>query len=130
MICAVPEKCESAVIRLDGKILGGVLSAVRIIENKGEGIYEFLSEKPVAVIKNPEYRIELTAEGEANRAFLQGGYELSFEDKGKCVRYTECSTRRLEGCLVPNQRIGYKAVVVAKERIENDAENGETDRAC
>lgn len=130
MIHAIPEKRESAVIRLNGKVLGGVLSAVRIAENKGEGIYELLSEKPVAVIKNTEYRIELTAEGEANRAFLQCGYELSIEDEDKCVRYTGCNTRRLEGCLTPNKRVGYKAVVVAKERIEDDGENGEADRAC
>lgn len=130
MIYAVPETGTKAVIRLDGEVLGGVLSAVRIAENKGEGIYEYLSATPVAVIKNTEYKIELTAEGKADNAFLQGDFELSIEDGGSLVRYIGCNTKRLEGCLTPNQRVGYKAVIVAKERIEDDGNDGDTNGDC
>lgn len=110
------ENGADLVIRVDGAVLGGVTYFKRTVKNDADGIYQFLTDKPVASIPRRKYRLEFKLrcfggcvfDGEINTITVSGG--------DKTETYTNCVVKECVCTALPEGALEYFAMVEAEER--------------
>lgn len=109
-------------VRVNGSVVGGVLSAVCKTENNLIIIEEFLTEKPVYSAPSPSFIIELKTHADPDGIFIEDGFEtISFECGGKTVEYSGCAVSKKESRLSSRGNIEYSVVISAGNRsVENE----------
>ena len=107
-------------IRVNGRLLGGVVKAVVITDNNNRLIYEYLSADPVKAVKSTGYRIRLTAEGKPDRAFFGEGLELCLGNGNERTVYSDCNVIKLESFITPENKEVYKVIIASRECDHGD----------
>lgn len=110
------EKGTDCMIRVNGEIAGGIYQLKRKTENKAEGIYEFLTDKPVAAIPQVTYILEFSMKSGVNRFFEDTIESIEICGKGRVERYTVCAVKSVESTTLPRGDVTYTVKVSAGER--------------
>lgn len=109
-------------VKINGKAVGGVISAFCKTENNLIKIEEFLTDKPVCSVTNPVYIIELKTHIDPDTLF--GGDPLesvAFESLNKTVEYTDCAVKQTTSSITAKGITEYGVVIGAGNRsVEND----------
>ena len=103
-------------IAVNGEILGGVRSLRRTTVCKGEGIYQFLTDKPVATVESRRYKLELVFHCVGACALEQDINSICVCGRQQTELYTLCTVEKLERTAEANGAVEYRAVIAAGER--------------
>lgn len=111
-------KSNGLIIRLDGKILGGVKKAVCTKKNSFTDVGEFLTDIPVSRIPESGYTIVLTMNYSNENPFLLSDSfdRINFESSNGTVTYSKCFADSVETTLNAKGLIESKVTVSAEER--------------
>lgn len=110
------EKGSDLLIKVDGEILGGVIRLRRAVKNNPDAVYEFLNEKPVALIPRKTYVLRFYMRCENGCVFDGDFNSIEVCGRGKSETYTMCTATRCESRAYPNTDINYTVTVTARER--------------
>ena len=103
-------------IAVNGEILGGVRSLRRTTVCKGEGVYQFLTDKPVAKTESRQYALDFSLHCLGVCVFENPVNSISVTDGEQTEIYTLCTVERLERVDEAEGAAEYRAVIAAGER--------------
>lgn len=114
------EKGDDIIIRLNGKIVGGVKKATCRIENTFYDISQFLTDVPVERITGKVYNIELVMNNSRKLDFLQGqSFDcLEIFNTKKTVTYKDCFISSVTASITAKNAVEYTVKITARERRE------------
>lgn len=114
------EKGDDIIIRLNGKIVGGVKKATCRIENTFYDISQFLTDVPVERITGKVYNIELVMNNSRKLDFLQGqSFDcLEIFNTKKTVTYKDCFISSVTAGISAKNAVEYTVKITARERRE------------
>ena len=110
------DKGSDVIIRVDGDILGGVTKLRRTVRSEAQGIYEFLTDRPVARLPRQTYILELWLKGRGGCVFENEIHTVTVTAKGKTEAYTGCAVTSLQCTALPRGDVEYAVTVEAEER--------------
>ncbi len=110
------EKGSDLLVRVNGNVLGGVTALRRTMRQSQKEIHEYLTDKPVAVIPEKLYYIQIKLNRSAEYPF---DGDLSFVEivgGGRTERYTSCFVQREKSDVLPRGETEYIVTIEARER--------------
>ena len=110
------EKGDDLLIRVNGAVLGGVKKLRRTVKNDPQGIYRFLTDKPVIRLDRKRYELEFFMNCGESCPFEDDVTSISVNDGRKTEIYTLCNVKRLRSTAHRRGDIEYHAVISADER--------------
>ncbi|MBR1483339.1 MAG: hypothetical protein IJ598_10280 [Ruminococcus sp.] len=111
------------VVRADGRIVGGVLSAQCVQDNRIENYGEYLTDAPVMRVPHTAHTVVLTTLSQPYATLGLEPEELSLECSGKRVVYTDCRVESVKCEILPDTAMVYTVTITADERsVENAGE--------
>ena len=110
------EKGSDLLIRVNGEILGGVKKLKRAVKTDTEGIYQFLTDKPVARWQKKTYELELWLRCAGDCVLADTVHSVCVSDGDKTELYTLCAVKCLESTAQARGAVEYHAVIDAAER--------------
>lgn len=110
------EKGENLMLRVNGAVLGGVSELRRTEKCQWDGIYTYLTDKPVAKIPSKKYYIEITLCRGEDYPFDGTVDSLSISDGERTETYSMCSVEKAESRAGARGEVVYTVTVAAEER--------------
>lgn len=110
------ENGADLIIRVDGTVLGGVISFKRTRLIEAEGIHQFLTDKPVISIPRQKYKLEFKLRCCDGCVFDNAVNSISVSDGVKTEIYTNCVVKKSVCEVLPKGALEYSAEVEAEER--------------
>ena len=107
-------------VRVNGAVLGGVSELRRQVKRKTEGIFEFLTDKPVAVTAGETYYITMKLRRGADYPFDGAVESVAVSGGGRRELYTLCTVEKAESEALPHGEVGYTVSIAAQERSVSD----------
>lgn len=112
---------KGVTVKINGRTVGGILSAECALKNNLIKIQEFLTVKPVYSEKSPEYTLKVKSRYDLGD--LPGGESLnsvSFEYRGRVITYLGCAVESVSARMLPDRLTEYSAVISASDRRVED----------
>lgn len=114
------EKGSDLTVLVNGAVLGGVLGLRRTVRREEKGIYEFLTDKPVAVTSTERYLIEMKLRRGEEYPFDGAVESVAVSGSGGTEVYTLCTVVKAESRAAARGNVDYDVVIAARERsVEN-----------
>ena len=110
------EKGSDVLVRVNGTVLGGVTALRRTMKQTQKEIYEYLADKPVAVIPEKMYYIQIKLNRSEEYPFDENLSFVEIVGGGRIERYTSCFVRRERSDVLPRGETEYTVTIVARER--------------
>ena len=104
-------------VKINGRAVGGILSAECGAKNNLMKIQEFLTVKPVYFEESPEYTLVIKSRYDLSD--LPNGEQLSsvsFEYGGRKITYSGCAVGSTSARMLPGKLTEYSAVLSASDR--------------
>ena len=108
-------------VKINGRAVGGILSAECGVKNNLIKIQEFLTAKPVYCEESPEYTLKIKSRYDLSD--LPDGERLSsvsFEYGGRKITYSGCAVESVSARMLPGSLSEYSAVLSASDRSVED----------
>ena len=108
-------------VKINGRAVGGILSAECSVKNNLIRIQEFLTAKPVYSEESPEYTLKIKSRYDLSD--LPDGERLSsvsFEYGGRKITYSGCAVESVSARMLPGSLSEYSAVLSASDRSVED----------
>ncbi len=110
------EKGSDLLVRVNGTVLGGVTALCRTMRQSQKEIYEYLTDKPVAVIPEKMYYIQIKLNRSAEYPFDGDISCVEIAGGGRIERYTSCFVHREKSDVLPRGETEYTVTIEARER--------------
>lgn len=114
------EKGENLMLRVNGAVVGGVSGLRRIEKCQWDGIYTYLTDKPIAKIPSKKYYIEITLLRGEGFPFDGNVDNLSVSDGARTETYYMCEVEKTESSAGARGEVIYTVTVAADERSVAD----------
>ena len=110
------EKGSDVLVRVNGTVLGGVTDLRRTMKRSHTEIHEYLTDKPVAVIPENVYYIQIKLNRSPEYPFDGNVSFVEITGSGRTERYTSCFVREENSKALPRGETEYTVTVEAGER--------------